>query len=109
MFVSTLGKVSSTQRASVARFPRLRLAGLEDMGSPAAAVRSIARARSAVRLHGLGDMGKAAAVRSIARNLPTIRYTMRGLGETSCTIDPVTGGRVCTSGPGATATTPAAT
>lgn len=99
-FVSTLGAVST--RKSVARFPRLKLAGLEDMGA-AAAVRSIARNRNAaVRLPGLGDMGRAIHARALPR---TIRFTMRGLGETSCTIDPVTGGRVCTSGP-ATASTP---
>jgi hypothetical protein len=74
-FISNLGKVSSTRRASIAHGPQ-------------------------IRLRGMGDLGKqAAAVRSIARNLPTIRFRLRGLGDTSCTIDPTTGGRVCTSGP----------
>lgn len=48
----------------------------------------------------MGDLGKqTAAVRSIARSLPTIRFRLRGLGDTQCTIDPTTGGRVCTNGP----------
>lgn len=84
-FVSTLGKTSTTRRGPTpfARGPH-------------------------VRLRGMGDLGKqTAAVRSIARNLPTIRFRLRGLGDTSCTIDPSTGGRVCTSGP-TTATTAAA-
>jgi hypothetical protein len=101
-FVSTLGAVSS-QRKSVARFPRLRLAGMGDMGA-AAAVRSIARTRTNLRLRGLGDdLGRATVSRAMPR---TIRYTMRGLGDT-CTIDPRTGGRVCTNDPG-TGTTAAA-
>jgi hypothetical protein len=85
-FVSTLGKTSATRRAAAgfARGPH-------------------------ARLRGMGDLGKqTAAVRSIARHLPTIRFRLRGLGETSCTIDPTTGGRVCTSGPATTAT-PAST
>jgi hypothetical protein len=85
-FVSTLGKTSTARRAAVgfARDPH-------------------------ARLRGMGDLGKqTAAVRSIARNNATIRFRLRGLGETSCTIDPTTGGRVCTSGP-ATAATPSST
>lgn len=86
-FVSTLGKTSTTRRAAT----------------------SFARGPHQIRLRGMGDLGKqTAAVRSIARNLPTIRFRSRGLGDTSCTIDPTTGGRVCTSGPAA-ATTPAST
>lgn len=61
-----------------------------------------------LRLRGMGDLGKqTAAVRSIARNLPTIRFRLRGMGDTQCTIDPTTGGRVCTNGP-VTGTTAAA-
>lgn len=74
-FVSTLGKVSSTRRAPIpfARGPQ-------------------------IRLRGMGDLGKqTAAVRSIARALPTIRFRLRGLGDTTCTIDATTGGRVCSN------------
>jgi hypothetical protein len=81
---TTLGKTSSVRHASFARGPH-------------------------PRLRGMGDLGKqTSAVRSIARSLPTIRFRMRGLGDTQCTIDPTTGGRVCTSGP-ATAATPSST
>jgi hypothetical protein len=99
-FVSTLGKVSSNQRTSVARFPRLRLAEVT-LGAVAARAAAVPRRRM-VHLNGMGDMGRAAA-RSISRSAPTIRWRLRGLGETSCTIDPATGGRVCTSGPAAPA------
>jgi hypothetical protein len=76
-FVSTLGKTSTARRAAAgfARGPQLRLRGMSGLGK------------------------QTAAVRSVARNLPTLRYRLRGLGETSCNIDPTTGGRVCTSGP----------
>jgi len=85
-FVSTLGKTSTARRASVgfARGPQLRLRGMGNLGKQAAAVRSIAHA------------------------MPTIRFRLRGLGDTSCSIDPATGGRVCTSGPAATTTAAAA-
>jgi hypothetical protein len=85
-YISTLGKTSTNRRAPLAfaRGPQ-------------------------IRLRGMGDLGKqAAAVRSIARNLPTIRFRLRGLGDTQCTIDPTTGGRVCTNGP-ATGTAAAST
>ena len=58
------------------------------------------------RLQGLGDMGRVAAARAVTRKaIQSIR--LHGLGDT-CTIDPTTGGRVCTSGPGTATTTVAA-
>jgi hypothetical protein len=101
-FVSTLGKVSPARRS--APYPRLRLAEIT-LGAVAARRAVVPRQR---RLGEMGDdLGRAAIARSVARPLPTIRYRLRGLGETSCSIDPTTGGRVCTSGP-ATGTTAAA-
>ena len=98
-FVSTLGAVSS-QRKPVARYPRLRLA---EVTLGAVAARATVTRRRPVRLSGMGDdLGRAAA-RSTPR---TIRYSLRGLGDT-CTIDSKTGGRVCTNDPG-TGTTAAA-
>lgn len=102
-FVSTLGKVPVRRSTP---FPRLRLADVT-LGAIAARRTVVPRQR---RLGEMGDdLGRAAVARAVARSLPTIRYRLHGLGETSCSIDPTTGGRVCTSGPGANTATAAST
>jgi hypothetical protein len=104
-FVSTLGKVSAA-KSSAARFPRMRLAGLEGAAvrraTPAVrrrlsgledlAALAVATRRTPVRSLRLGDMGK-----TTPRKVSVFRTTrLRGMGD-SCVIDPATGGRVCTT------------
>jgi hypothetical protein len=97
-FVQTVGKVSPMRSPTPRGLPRLsfRLNGMDGTAPRRPGViRPTARA---FHMRGLGDLGKAMAARSAAI---AIRHgaRLRGLGETSCTIDPTTGGRVCTSGP----------
>ena len=106
MYVATLGKTSSAVRAVSGRYPRIRLRGLEDLAALAVATRrapvNITGRRSLVRLNGMGEMGAAAARRS---NTPTVfrfKTRLRGLGglsDVTCSIDPLTGGRVCSNNP----------
>lgn len=99
-FVSTARK-SAKGRSSVA------LQGMGVMASAAIAARKTPGARPLHRLGNfvLGDLGKTAAGKpSVFRT----RFHLSGLGDVTCSIDPVTGGRVCSSPDQSSTATPAA-
>ena len=70
------------------------LTGLQGTRTAAAAIHT----RQALSRRLMGDMGapRASSVHRVAARSRFSMVPMRGLGDVTCSIDPTTGGRVCT-------------